>query len=117
MRLANLRLFQGRDYRSQFIIHDEAERMLEQTLYIAQEYVEDYLDDIRNVKAALARAHADLRGAENDRQAERIKKVLKELMADLKRLERLAKDPAKAPREEVGRVSWYFTKPRARRSC
>lgn len=117
MRLANLRLVQGRDYRSQFIIRDEAERMLGKTLYIAQEYVEDYLDDIRNVKAALARAHADLRGAENDRQAERIKKVLKELMADLKRLERLAKDPAKAPREEVGRVSWYFTKPRARRPC
>jgi len=115
-RIANLRLAQGRDYRCRVVIYDESERMLKKTIYVAQEYVEDYLDAIRDTKAALARAHAERRNAENERQAEFQTKKIAVLEIELKRLYELAKRPEYAPREEVGRVSWYFTEGRKRGS-
>jgi hypothetical protein len=115
IRIKNLKLAQGRDYRSRFIVHDEAKQMLKQTLSVTQVYVEDSLDKIRDTKVALTQAHVNLRSVENDRQAKRAKQEIERLMAEFKQLKRLAKEPDKFPREEVGRVSWYFIEPRGRK--
>lgn len=114
-RITNLDLAQGRNYRSRLIVHDDSKSMLGETLQIAQVFVDDHQDSIQKKRKALARVQANLRGAENDMQAEMAKKRIGGLTRELVTLGELARQPEKFRREEVGRVSWHFVEPRDNR--
>lgn len=111
-RLPALALDRGRDYRSRIYVRDDPERLLGQTISIAQFHVDRKQDDTRLMKLKLNALEHQLHA---ERHATSFRHLLNErnkLSELLKEQITFEKEPEKAPREEVGRVSWFFTKPR-----
>ena len=112
LRLANLPLGQDCDYRSRIVVREHPEKMIGHTLWIAQEHIDDGQDAIVEAKRQLEVLHDNLREIKDDREAEMAKNAIVQLERELEELSARAKNLDKAPREEMGRVTWLFTKKR-----